>query len=62
MPKLKSMGCVAEVTGVLEKEPKKPKEVVCDPERGERALSAGGTGSTPSGWASLVLGGHLAFF
>ena len=56
------MGCVAEVTGVLEKEPKKPKEVVCDPERGERALSAGSTGSTPSGWASLVLGGHLAFF
>lgn len=56
------MDRVAEVTGVLEKEPKKPKEVVCDPESGERSLSAGSTGSTPPGWTSLGLGGHLAFF
>lgn len=62
LPKLKSMDRVAEVTGVLEKEPKKPKEVVCDPESGERSLSTGSTGSTRPGWTSLGLGGHLAFF
>lgn len=28
LPKLKSMGCVCEVFEVLEKEPKKPNEVV----------------------------------
>ena len=60
LPKLKSMGCADEVTGVLDN-PSSGKRLFEARKADSRAPSAGSTGSPSLGWVSPALSTHLVF-